>query len=62
MGLPSWSFGILEIGTPATFEAHNFVYRPLIEVMSKEKLYPLLRAFQRYVAHHMYACRVIIDF
>ncbi len=29
---------ILEIGTPTTLEAHNFLCRPLIEVRFKEKL------------------------
>jgi hypothetical protein len=27
----------------------------LIEMRSKTKLYPLLRAFQRYVTHHLHA-------
>jgi len=38
LGLPSWSPEIPENGTFVTLEAHNFVYRPLIEAMSKEKL------------------------
>ncbi len=37
-GLPSWSPEILEIGTLAILEAHNFVCTPLIEVRIKAKL------------------------
>jgi hypothetical protein len=29
---------ILEIGTPKTLKAHNFLFRPLIEMMFKAKL------------------------
>jgi len=36
--LPSGNFEIPEIGTPATLKAHNFVYRPPIEMRSKAKL------------------------
>jgi hypothetical protein len=32
------SLEILEIGTPATLEAHNFLFKNLIEVKFKEKL------------------------
>jgi hypothetical protein len=38
LGLPSGSFEISKIGTFTTLEAHNFVWRPLIEVRSKAKL------------------------
>jgi len=38
-----------------TLEAHNSMCRPPIEMRSKEKLYPSLRAFQQYVAHHLHA-------
>jgi hypothetical protein len=34
--------------------AHNFMCRPLIEMRSTAKLYPLPRAFQRYVAQHLH--------
>jgi len=37
-GLPSWNPKIPEIGTFATLEAHNFLYRPLIEMRFKKKL------------------------
>jgi hypothetical protein len=36
LGLPSWSSEISEIGTLATLEAHNFFFKPLIEMSSKE--------------------------
>jgi hypothetical protein len=36
-----------------TLRAHNFVCRPSIKVNYKAKLYPLLKAFQRYVACHL---------
>ncbi len=39
---------------PVTLGAHNFVCKPSIEIKSKEKLQPLLRAFQRYVARHLH--------
>jgi hypothetical protein len=32
------SFEILEIGIPTTLEAHNFVYKPPIDVRFEEKL------------------------
>jgi hypothetical protein len=38
-----------------TLGPHNFVWRPPIEMRFKEKLYPSLRAFQKYVAHHLNA-------
>jgi hypothetical protein len=34
LGLPSWSLEIPEIKILATLEAHNFVCKPPIEVMS----------------------------
>jgi hypothetical protein len=40
-----------KIGTLTTLEAHNFVCRPPIEVTFEVKL---LRAFQWYVARHLY--------
>ncbi len=43
--LPSGSLEIPKIGTPMTLGAHNFVCKPLIEVRSKAKLQPSLRAF-----------------
>jgi hypothetical protein len=43
--LASWNPEILEIGTPTTLEAHNFVCKPPIEVRFKGKLYPLSRVF-----------------
>ncbi len=46
---PSGGLEILEIGILATLESHNFVCRPPIEVRFKVKLYPLSRAFQRYL-------------
>jgi hypothetical protein len=45
---------IPKMGTLATLEAHNFVCRPSIEVGSQSKLWPLLKAFQRYVARHLH--------
>ncbi len=47
--------GIPTIGTLVTLGAHNFVYKPLIEMTSKTKLQPSLKAFQQYIAHHLYA-------
>jgi hypothetical protein len=44
---------ILKIGTFVTLTTHNFVCRPLIKVRFEEKLYPLSRSFQLYVARHM---------
>jgi len=38
LGLPSGSLEIPIVGTLVTLGAHNFVCRPLIEMMSKEKL------------------------
>jgi hypothetical protein len=52
------SRGSFEIHTTrilATLRVHNFVCRPIITMRSKEKLYPLLKAFQRYVAHCLHA-------
>ncbi len=54
LGLPSGSFEISKVGIPTTLGAHNFVCKPPIEMRFKEKLQPLLRAFQRYVAHHLH--------
>jgi hypothetical protein len=48
---------IPKIGTLVILEAHNFLWKPLIEVMSKAKLWPLLRAFQRYVACHLHTSK-----
>jgi len=45
---------IFEFGTLTTLEAHNFLCRPPIEVRSKAKLYPSLRSFQKYIAHHLH--------
>ncbi len=42
----------------ATLEAHNFVCRPPIKVRFKSKLYSLLKAFQRYVAHHLHTSKL----
>jgi hypothetical protein len=44
LGLPSWNLEIpeiLEIGTPAALEAHNFFFRPLIEIRLKKTCSPL---------------------
>ncbi len=41
--------------TLATLRGHNFVCRPPIEMRSKEKLQPLLRAFQWCIAQHLHA-------
>ncbi len=56
-GLPSGSFEIVTTRSPATLRAHNFMCRPLIAMRSKEKLYPSLRAFQRYVARCLQATK-----
>jgi len=53
-GLPSGSLEILTIGTSATLGAHNFTCRPPIDMKFEAKLYPLLRAFQQYVTHHLH--------
>ncbi len=52
--LPSWSPEILKIGIFTILETHNFVCRLSIKVKSKEKLQPLSRSFQRYVARHLH--------
>jgi hypothetical protein len=54
--VPRPSIGSPEIPTTRnlmTFGAHNFACRPPIEMRSEEKLYPLSRSFQRYVACHL---------
>jgi hypothetical protein len=43
---------IPKIRTLAILEAHNFVCRLVIEMRYETNLYPLSRAFQRYVARH----------
>ncbi len=45
---------IPKIGILGTLEGHNFLWRPSIEVKYREKLYPLLRILQRYVACHFH--------
>jgi len=45
------------VGVP-TLGPHNIVCKPSIEMRSEAKLYPLLRAFQRYVTHHPNACKL----
>jgi len=45
------------VGTFTTLKPHNFVCRPLIEMKSKAKLYPLSRSFQRYVVRHLHAMK-----
>ncbi len=61
---PKWHFvsrfasgspEIPKVGIFTTLGAHNFVCRPSIEMRSKEKLQPLSRAFQWYVAQHLNA-------
>ncbi len=47
---PSGSLEIFVARIPTTLGAHNFTCRPSITMRSQAKLYPLLRAFQRYVA------------
>ncbi len=42
--------GLPQLWSPTTLEPHNFVKRPWIEMQSKAKLQPSLRAFQQYVA------------
>ncbi len=43
-----------KVGTPVTLGAHNFACKLPIEMKFKAKLYPSLKAFQCYVAHHLY--------
>jgi len=47
---------IFKIRTPATLEPYNFLSRPLNEARFQEKLYPSLKTFQGYMAHHLNAC------
>jgi hypothetical protein len=54
LGLPNGSPEIPSTGTLATLKAHNFLCRPPIIMRSKAKLYPSLRAFQRYVARRLH--------
>ncbi len=54
--LPSWEFGNLEIfemGTFATLQAHDFLWRLLIEMRFEVKLQPSPRAFQKFMTHHL---------
>jgi len=55
LGLPSGSFEIPKVKTFVTLGPHNFVCRPPIEMRSKTKLFPSLRAFQQYVIRHLHA-------
>jgi hypothetical protein len=52
---PFWSPEILRVGTFATLGSHNFVCKIQIAMKSQAKLWPSLRAFQQYVAHHLHA-------
>ncbi len=54
LGSPNAKFS--KLGLLAFWKAITFFFKPLIEVRSKEKLQPLSRAFQRYVARHLHAC------
>jgi hypothetical protein len=54
-GLPNGNPEIPKIETPTTLGGHNFVRKPFIKMKSKEKLYPLSKTFQWYVAHHLHA-------
>jgi hypothetical protein len=56
------SFEIFEIKILTTLETYNILCRPSIEVKFKIKLYPLLRAFQRYVARHLHIGISILNF
>ncbi len=47
-----------KIQTPTTLEPYNFLCRPPIEVRFQEKLYPLLKSFQGYMACHLNACNL----
>ncbi len=51
--LPSGSPEIPKIGTPMTLGAHNFVFRPLIEIRFEVRLQPLLKSFQQYLANNL---------
>ncbi len=48
---------ILKIEILAILNAHNFSCKSLIEVRFKAKLYPLSKAFQRYVAYHFHVSK-----
>jgi hypothetical protein len=48
---------ILEIGIPATLEAHNVLCKPQIEVRFKAKLYPSSRSFQQYVTRYLHTTK-----
>ncbi len=43
-----------KVGTLVILGAYNFMCKPLIEMRSKAKLYPLLKAFQWYVSCHLH--------
>ncbi len=49
---------IFEIQTLATLEPYNFLGKPLIEARFQEKLYPSLKNFQGYMAHHLNTCNL----
>jgi hypothetical protein len=51
------SFENFKIGTLTILEAHNFLCTAPMEVRYKEKMYPLLKVFQRYVARHLHASK-----
>jgi hypothetical protein len=53
-GFLSGSLEIAKVGTPITLGAHNFAFRPLIEMRFKAKLYSSSRAFQQYVSRHLH--------
>jgi hypothetical protein len=53
-GLPNGSPKIPKVGISMILGAHNFVWKPLTKMRFKEKLYPLSRAFQWYVACHLH--------
>ncbi len=53
-GLPSESPKIFTTRTLATLRVHNFMCKPSIKMMSREKLQPLLKAFRWYVACHLH--------
>jgi hypothetical protein len=50
---PNGNPKIPKIGSPVILGAHNFVCKPPIKMIFRTNLYLSLRAFQRYVAHHL---------
>ncbi len=52
---PKWESRNYQSRDSRDFGPHNFMCKPLIERRFQTKLYPLSRAFQQYITHHLHA-------